>query len=378
MNIAPFKVEEWMNEYEDGAKYNIAETCVDSVSIDQLFDLTGGDKAAFMDKLCARRLTYGDILGAPAFKEGICGLFKTIKPENIVTTHGAAGANHHVYYSLVSPGDRVISVAPTYQQLYSIPASMGAKVDILHLEKKDGFLPDLDKLEKMAEGGVKIIAINNPNNPSGALMDEKMLRDIAAIAQKHGAYLFCDEVYRGLNQKDEYIPSIADIYEKGISTGSMSKVFSMAGLRLGWIVSRDKDFIASCLSHRDYNHISCGMLDEALAAEALGNAGKLLERSRGIVRNNLAILDGWVGSHEGVSYVKPKAGTTALIYYGVDMDSYEFSKRLYHETGALVTPGDCFEEPGCVRVGYACKESELREGLAVMGDFIEKLKKAGN
>lgn len=348
MNIAPFKVEEWMNEYEDGAKYNIAETCVDSVSIDQLFDLTGGDKAAFMDKLCARRLTYGDILGAPAFKEGICGLFKTIKPENIVTTHGAAGANHHVYYSLVSPGDRVISVAPTYQQLYSIPASMGAKIDILHLEKKDGFLPDLDKLEKMAEGGVKIIAINTPNNPSGALMDEKMLRDIAAIAQKHGAYLFCDEVYRGLNQKDEYIPSIADIYEKGISTGSMSKVFSMAGLRLGWIVSRDKDFIASCLSHRDYNHISCGM------------------------------LDGWVGSHEGVSYVKPKAGTTALIYYGVDMDSYEFSKRLYHETGALVTPGDCFEEPGCVRVGYACKESELREGLAVMGDFIEKLKKAGN
>ena len=122
MDIAPFKVEEWMNEYEDGAKYNIAETCVDSVSIDQLFELTGGDKAAFMDRLCACRLTYGDILGAPAFKEGIRGLFKTIKPENIVTTHGAAGANHHVYYSLVSPGDRVISVAPTYQQLYSIPA----------------------------------------------------------------------------------------------------------------------------------------------------------------------------------------------------------------------------------------------------------------
>ena len=165
MDIAPFKVEEWMNEYEDGAKYNIAETCVDSVSIDQLFDLTGGDKAAFMDKLCARRLTYGDILGAPAFKEGICGLFKTIKPENIVTTHGAAGANHHVYYSLVSPGDRVISVAPTYQQLYSIPASMGAKVDILHLEKKDGFLPDLDKLEKMAEGASRSSPSTTPTTP---------------------------------------------------------------------------------------------------------------------------------------------------------------------------------------------------------------------
>lgn len=165
MNIAPFKVEEWMNEYEDGAKYNIAETCVDSVSIDQLFDLTGGDKAAFMDRLCARRLTYGDILGAPAFKEGICGLFKTIKPENIVTTHGAAGANHHVYYSLVSPGDRVISVAPTYQQLYSIPASMGAKIDILHLEKKDGSCPTSISWRRWPRGASRSSPSTTPTTP---------------------------------------------------------------------------------------------------------------------------------------------------------------------------------------------------------------------
>ena len=121
MKIKPFAVEEWMNEYEVGAKYNIAETCVDSVSLDELFELTGEDKEAFLREFCARRLTYGDIYSRPDFLDGICGLYKTVKPENIITTHGAAGANHHVFCSIVSEGDRVISIMPTYQQLYSIP-----------------------------------------------------------------------------------------------------------------------------------------------------------------------------------------------------------------------------------------------------------------
>lgn len=371
MKIDSFLVEEWMNAYEEGAKYNIAETCVDSISIDQLFQLTGGDKEGFLSNICQKRLTYGDIFGAPAFKQGVCGLYESITPKDIVTTHGAAGANHHVYYSLVEPGDRVISVAPTYQQLYSIPQSMGAQVEILRLERQDGFLPNLARLKEMAVKGTKIIAINNPNNPTGALMGRKMLEDIAQIADGCGAYLLCDEVYRGLNQGEEYTPSIADIYQKGISTGSMSKVFSMAGLRLGWIASRDGGFIKSCLCHRDYNHISCGMLDEALAAHALTHAGKVLERSRKIVRENLEILDKWVGQHPQVSYVKPQVGTTALLYYGVDVPSYDFSLGMYKQTGAFVTPGDCFGQPGCVRIGYACKKEELVCGLRAMAEYIE-------
>ena len=126
MNIKPFLVEEWMNAYETGAKYNIAETCVDSVSLDELFALTGTDKESFLADFCQRRLTYGHIEGNPDFLNGVCGLYKTIRPENVVTTHGASGANHHVFYSLVNPGDRVISIMPTYQQLYSIPESYGA------------------------------------------------------------------------------------------------------------------------------------------------------------------------------------------------------------------------------------------------------------
>ena len=373
MIIKPFAVEEWMNAYEVGAKYNIAETCVDSVSVDELFELTGENREEFLNTFCARRLTYGDIEGAPAFKEGICKLYKTLKPEEVIPTHGATGANHHVFYSLISPGDRVISIMPTYQQLYSIPESYGADVQIMELKKVNGYLPDIEELKALAIPGTKMICINNPNNPTGALMETVYLEQIVEIARSVGAYILCDEVYRHLTQEDVWCESIVDLYEKGISVSSMSKVFSLAGLRLGWIATHDKEVIRACLSHRDYNLISCGMFDEALAAVALKHSETLLERNKGIVRENLEILDQWVSREPHVSYVKPQAGTTALVYYDLDIDSYKFCEDMYHTTGAFVTPGDCFEQPHSFRIGYACDKKELEEGLEAISAYINQI-----
>lgn len=373
MKIKPFAVEEWMNEYEDGARFNIAETCVDSVSLDELFQLTGQDKKAFLNEFSARRLTYGAIWGAPAFKEGICELYKTISPEHVVTTHGAAGANHHVFYSLVEPGERVVSIMPTYQQLYSIPESYGADVQLLHLRQENDYLPDLDELRRLVTPGTKMICINNPNNPTGALMSTELLREIVEIAKRVGAWVMCDEVYRHLTQTDQWCESIADLYDKGISVSSMSKVFSLAGLRLGWIATHDMEAIKTMLSHRDYNLVSCGMFDEAVAGLALAHSDKLLERNRGIVRENLAILDAWVASEPRLTYTKPQAGTTALVYYDYNLPSYEFCERMYHETGAFVTPGDCFEQPHSVRIGYASDTQVLKDGLNAFSAFLRTL-----
>ena len=370
MKIKPFAVEEWMNAWEVGAKYNIAETCVDSISMNELFELTGEDKTEFLNRLCARRLSYGDIEGLPEFRKGVCGLYKTLNIENIVPTHGASGANHHVFYSLISPGDRVVSIMPTYQQLYSIPESYGADVQILHLSKENNYLPDLEKLRRLVTPKTKMICINNPNNPTGALMSEQMLREIVEIARSVDAWILCDEVYRHLSQEDGWCPSIVDLYEKGISVSSMSKVFSLAGLRLGWIATHDMSVVKSCLSHRDYNLVSCGVFDEMLAAAALKHRDKLLERSRKIVRENLQILDDWVGSEPHVSYVKPKAGTTALVYYDLDIPSYEFCEEMYKKTGAFVTPGDCFEVPHSMRIGYAYGKQDLIDGLKAISEYI--------
>ena len=370
MKIKPFAVEEWMNAWEVGAKYNIAETCVDSISMNELFELTGEDKTEFLNRLCARRLSYGDIEGLPEFRKGVCGLYKTLNIENIVPTHGASGANHHVFYSMISPGDRVVSIMPTYQQLYSIPESYGADVQILHLSKENNYLPDLEKLRRLVTPETKMICINNPNNPTGALMSEQLLREIVEIARSADAWILCDEVYRHLSQEDGWCPSIVDLYEKGISVSSMSKVFSLAGLRLGWIATHDMSVVKSCLSHRDYNLVSCGVFDEMLAAAALKHSDKLLERSRKIVRENLQILDDWVSSEPHVSYVKPQAGTTALVYYDLDISSYEFCEEMYKKTGAFVTPGDCFEVPHSMRIGYAYGKQDLIDGLKAISEYI--------
>ena len=373
MNIKPFAVEEWMNEYETGARYNIAETCVDSVSLDELFALAGESKDEFLSKFCATRLTYGDIWGSDALREGVCRLYRTVQPDEVVLTHGAAGANHHVFCSLISAGDRVVSIMPTYQQLYSIPEAIGAEVAIMHLKQENHYLPDLDELKALVTPGTKMVCINNPNNPTGALMSRELLEQIIEIARGVDAYVLCDEVYRHLTQADGWCESVADLYEKGISVSSMSKVFSLAGIRMGWIATHDKAAVKAFLSHRDYNLISCGMFDDAVASLALRHSDKMIRRNQAIVRENLAILDEWMQAHPHFYYTKPQAGTTALVYYDFDIPSYEFCERLYHETGSFVTPGDCFEQPHSMRIGYACDAQTLKDGLAALADFAETL-----
>ena len=373
MNIKPFAVEEWMNEYETGARYNIAETCVDSVSLDELFALTGESKDKFLSKFCATRLTYGDIWGSNALREGVCRLYRTVRPDEVVLTHGAAGANHHVFCSLISAGDRVVSIMPTYQQLYSIPEAIGADVAIMHLKQGNHYLPDLDELKALVAPGTKMVCINNPNNPTGALMSRELLEQIIEIARGVDAYVLCDEVYRHLTQADGWCESVADLYEKGISVSSMSKVFSLAGIRMGWIATHDKAAVKAFLSHRDYNLISCGMFDDAVASLALRHSDEMIRRNQAIVRENLAILDEWMQAHPHFYYTKPQAGTTALVYYDFDIPSYEFCERLYHGTGSFVTPGDCFEQPHSMRIGYACDAQTLKVGLAALADFSDKL-----
>ena len=375
MKIQPFKVEEWMNAYEDSAIYNIAETCVDPLSIRELFELTATDIEDFTERIFERPLTYGAITGSHSFKIGICKLYRSLKPDNILLTHGAAGANHLVFYALTEPGDHVISVKPTYQQLYSIPESFGAEVQILKLRRESNYLPDLAELKEMIRPDTKLICLNNPNNPTGALIPNEMLRKVVEMAENVGAYVLCDEVYRGLNQNHEYTESVADLYERGISVGSMSKIFSLSGLRLGWIATHNQEVIKACFSHRDYSLISCGILDEAVASEALKNGSAVFNRNLTRIRENLAILDSWIREQPHVSYIKPRAGTTALIHYDFDIPSYDFCKQLLDKTGVFLTPGACFDEEYCFRIGYACATQTLKDGLQKLTEFTGGLSK---
>ncbi|EPY2305454.1 aminotransferase [Clostridium sporogenes] len=373
MKIKTFKVEQWMNQYENDAIYNLAETCIDSLTLRELLNLAGKNFEEYMASLGDIRMTYSHIYGSPNLLKGIASLFQDVKAEQIIPTHGAIGANYQVLITLLEPGDSMVSVAPTYQQHYSIPESMGTEVNILKLLPENNFLPDLQELKKMVNSNTKLITINNPNNPSGSLIPVELIKQIVDIAKSVDAYVLSDEVYRGISEDGSYMPSIVDFYEKGISVGSMSKTFSLAGLRLGWIVSKDEKIINLCRERRDYDTISCGVLDDIFASLALENKGAILERNRKIVMTNRELLHQWVSSEPRVSYVKPVAGNTALIYYDADMHSYEFCEKLLKETGVFYTPGECFDLDYCFRIGYAFDSKTLMEGLKKTSEFISNL-----
>ena len=374
MDIKTFKVERWMDEYETKCKYNLAETCIDSLTVREVVEMAGLDVEQYMNELADTRLTYSHIEGSPELLNGIASLYSdVIEPKHIIPMHGAIGANYHILMTLIDPSDNMVSVMPTYQQHYSIPESIGAEVRILNLNLENHFLPDIEKLKELVDENTKVITMNSPNNPSGSLIPKEVMEQVIDVAKSVGAYVLCDEVYRGISEDGSYMYSVADLYEKGISVGSMSKCWSMAGVRLGWIVTRDMDLIHRCHERRDYDTISCAVIDDKLAALALANKDKIIERNRTILNTNRQILDDWVNATPEVYYQRPEAGTTALVYYKKDMPSRELCDRLIKETGVLFTPGECFEMEGAVRIGYAFDSKVLQKGLDLFADFLKTI-----
>jgi aspartate/methionine/tyrosine aminotransferase len=205
-------------------------------------------------------------------------------------------------------------------------------------------------------------------------MEASMLEQIVKIARSVGAWLHSDEVYRFMIHDRREIPSIADLYEKGVVSGSLSKCFSLAGLRLGWLVG-PKDFISDVFHRRDYTTISCGRIDDMLGRIALANRDKILARNLGIVNKCAKTLDEWITNEPRIDYVKPAAGTTAFLHYNYDIGSEDFCKKLLKRDGTFLLPGKCFggEFDRYLRIGYAYSPELLEEGLKKVSAFLRTL-----
>ncbi|ANB13650.1 Bna3p [Sugiyamaella lignohabitans] len=381
-----FGVERWMDAYETKVKLNISETCCASLSIEQLETIL--DKPFPVQNLLSKRLVYGDIPGSLDVRNTIAELYNEtsigdikINADDILATNGAIGANFLLYYSLVGPGDHVICVDPVYQQLKSVPAVFGGEVELLKLRQENDFLPDLDELHKMVRPGkTKIININSPHNPSGSVISDPLLKKIVDIAREAGAYLICDEVYRplfhSLPKGVEAPSSVVSLYEKGISTGSTSKAFALAGLRFGWIVTSDKSVITECMKRRDYSTISVSMIDDIVATWALTGRHKLLEHNIQLCKTNLEIVDQFIKDCEGaVSWYRPQAGTTMFLKIHGVTNTEQFCKDFISEYSTLLVPGETFDSPGYVRIGFANATEDLKQGLDNLQKFIKTYRK---
>src|SRR5574344_677802 len=230
----------------------MTNTCVGVLTLEKLLDFASENEKS---KILSLKLDYGDVFGSERLRNDISKFYSNAKLENLVITHGAVSANALVMLSLLEKGDKVISFLPIYEQHYSIPKSIGAEVTELYLKEENNWLPDLQELRKYAKKGTKLICLNNPNNPTGSVIEAEYLKKIVEIARECGAYVLCDEVYRGLTHNgNPFTTSIFDLYEKGISTCSMSKTFSLPGLRLGWICA-NSDVVKKVEIQRPYHVI---------------------------------------------------------------------------------------------------------------------------
>jgi len=370
VKVDEFLVERWMNEYEHNVEVNMAETCVQPFTLREFLEFTG--RPDFFDTLMDTQLNYGWIEGSPELREGIAKLYRDVDPENVLVTGGAIEANFNSFYSLVESGDTIVAVHPTYQQLYSVAKGFDANVKTLRLLPENRWLPDVEELKSLVDHKTRMIVINNPNNPTGSLIDAPTLKAICDVAEGVGAYVHSDEAYRGLYiDPRDTVPSVVDIYDKGIATGSFSKPISLTGLRLGWITSCD-EAVHQFKLRRDYTTISKGMIDDALGALAMRHIDRILLRNNRIARENHRLLDEWIRDEPLIDWVPPRAGSVGFMRHRLEAKAWDICKALIDEESTFMVPGDCFGFSDHLRIGYGNKAEVLREGLSRFKSFLEK------
>ncbi|KAG7005644.1 hypothetical protein G7Y79_00018g044510 [Physcia stellaris] len=394
--IKAFAIEDWMDKHEIHAKYNLAETCAASISVRELQEISEDPSAQLIDP--SKKLDYGSIRGSDELRSNLARLYSArstsaLSPENILITSGAIAANMDVFLALLRKGDHVVCHYPTYQQLYEVPATLGAEVSLWKAREENRWELDVEELKGLIKTNTKLIVINNPNNPTGSILSGPLLQSLVEVASSHDPPIpiLSDEVYRPLFHDPSvspvsplFPPSILSLnYDLTIATGSMSKAYSLAGLRTGWIASRNPSLIEAFATARHYTTISTPLLTDRIAAFALSAAciHRLLARNLGIARTNIALLSAWIEQHKwAAQWTKPVAGTTAFVKFSRDgkpVNDVEFCERLMERVGVLVSPGQsCFgqgeEFAGYVRVGFCCETEVLREGLERMGEWLRE------
>ena len=370
MDLPAFGVEEWLNKWETKAKYDISQSSIKALTLEELIELDGTKVADFFVRYANTNLDYGAIEGSAEFKQLVAGLYRHVEADNILQMNGATGGNFLALYALVNPGDQVISMLPSYQQLYDIPKSLGAEVKFVRLKEEANWDYDLDQLVKLVTPQTKLITLNSANNPTGTWLKADQVRRLAKIAASVDAYVLVDEVYEPLEARENFL-SIVDVYDKGIAVSSLSKTYSLPGLRIGWTAS-NKEVADLFRKYRDYTTICGGVLNDALAVHALKNKDKILARNRKIVAENMQLVKEWVASEPKVALVEPESVSTAFIKLELKEDDYRFFTRLVKETGVLLVPGAAFGFPGHARLGYCCQKEVLQAGLRRLSTFLHQ------
>ncbi|MHA2245695.1 MAG: aminotransferase class I/II-fold pyridoxal phosphate-dependent enzyme [Candidatus Hodarchaeales archaeon] len=370
MKIETFELERRQSVWENRVKYNLTESGVHPYNISELLD------EGEINELLSVRLGYGQTNGSIELREAISRLYPGTDLDNVLVTNGSSEANFIGIWSNLEPADELILMLPNYMQIWGIAHSFGITVKPFYLKEELNWQPDIEELRALISPRTKMIAVCNPNNPTGTVLTNEIMQEIVRIANKTNAWIYSDEIYRGAELNGEETPSFFGLHDRVIISCGLSKAYALPGLRIGWLVG-PKETIERAWSYHDYTSIATGVLSNRIAALVLNPEMRkvVLNRNRKMLKDNLNILTEWTKKHSNIfHFIPPQAGGIVFLKYNLDINSTELTTRLREEKSVFIVAGDCFGMDHYIRIGIGSETDYLLAGLALIDEVLEEFK----
>jgi aspartate/methionine/tyrosine aminotransferase len=373
--LRPFALEVFFSKWEFTARHHLCASDMQSMTLSELLGMAdAGDRAAWD----ALYLGYTETWGAPSLREVISSTYDSVADSGILTFVGAQEGIFAVMHALLGPADHAITVIPNYQSVESVPLSI-CETSGVALDAVRNWDLDLNKIAALIRPNTRVICINFPHNPTGKVISRTTLEELISICRERGIYLFSDEVYRLAERRPEMtLPQVADIYERGISLGVLSKSYGLPGLRVGWVACRDADLLRRTERMKHYSSICGSAPSELLAQIALKARERILARNRGLIAKNLPLLDTFFSEHADLfEWYLPDGGCIGYPRYLGPEGVEDFARRLVEDSGVLLLPASVYQSdlgptPGDrFRIGYG--RDNMEAGLAAMRGHLRKL-----
>jgi aspartate/methionine/tyrosine aminotransferase len=338
--LPPFALERYFAAHEFKSPHLLCGSDCQTFSLKELLDLETGSADRFQDL----GLGYTESLGQPALREAIARLYSGTRADQIIVFAGAQEGILAFMQVALEPGDHIIVHYPAYQSLFEIARSLGCQVTLWPAREEDGWQLDLDFVRKNVRPRTKAVVINCPHNPTGYLMPARDFQILVNLSREYGFLVFSDEVYRLLElDAADRLPALCDLDERGVSLGVMSKSFGLAGLRIGWIATRNRRLFDQLAAFKDYTTICNSAPSEFLATIALRHADAIVSRNLAIIRSNLDSLEPFFFSHHEIfKWAAPKAGPLAFPSLRKGMASAAFCHDALARSGVLLLPGSLY------------------------------------
>ncbi len=368
MKIDTFELERRQSLWENTVEYNLTESGIHPFTISELLD------DSQIERLLNLRLGYGQTNGSIELRDSISKLYPDASQDNIFTTNGSAEANFVSIWINLNPNDELVLMLPNYMQIWGIARSFGVNVKPFHLKEELQWQPDMDEIQKLISPKTKMIAVCNPNNPTGSIMTNSNMEELIDIANESSAWILSDEVYRGAELDGKEITSFYGKYDKTIAVGGLSKAYSLPGIRMGWLVAPE-EIAEKVWSYHDYTTISPSVISQQIATWALepNTRQKILTRNRKMLNENLSVFQNWLDKRKHLfDFIPQEAGAMSFVRYHFDMNSTILTERLRKEKSLLIVAGDCFGMDNYLRLGIGSEKEYLLKGLQRLEEGLEE------